>query len=526
MGRTRKLWIEALLVGAAALAAAAPVVAQGDAPPSVESPPAPRPGGAISGSAGASPAAIARLIDPVVRGRGGAVGVAVYAVEREIPLYLHDADVPLVPASNMKLYTTAAVLDRLGPDFQYTTSLYADGSILPNGTLQGDLILVGRGDPTISGRFYGDSTTYVYDRFASRLRELGVRRITGGLVGDASYFDDARVAAGWESSNLLWWYGARASALSFNDNVVTIEVRPGGYVGAPPGITFHPYTDRLVVANSAVTGGRRGGRSIGIRRRPDLGGYEIRGRIPIRSGPLRYVVAVEDPPLFALSVFRQRLARAGITVDGELRVHHEWEARPSRTSRLVASQSSPRMIEILRVINKHSQNFFAEQVLKTLGAIFEDEGSFDEGSDVVRDFLESLNVSAWGLRIEDGSGLSRYDSVTARTTAELLVAMADHERFGDYYESLLIAGEDGDPRRLDAPAARGNVHSKTGTLRGVSALSGYVTTRDGELLAFSVISNNLPRGKGGAIALEDAVAERLAAYTIWDTPRLETSTGQ
>ncbi|MBA3583901.1 MAG: D-alanyl-D-alanine carboxypeptidase/D-alanyl-D-alanine-endopeptidase [Gemmatimonadetes bacterium] len=492
-------------------AAAGPLGAQGSAPAS---------------RTGANPVAVSRLIDPIVRGRGGTIGVAVFAVDRGIPLYLHNADVPVLPASNMKLYTTAAALGRLGPDFQYTTSLYVDGLIRPDGTLDGDLILVGRGDPTISGRFYGDSVTYVFDRFAAELRKLGLRRVRGDLIGDASYFDDARIASGWESSNLLWWYGARASALSFNDNVVTIEVRPGGWVGAPPGVSFHPRADRLVVINEAVTGGARGGRSIGIRRRPDIGGYEIRGRIPIRSGPLRYVVAVEDPALFAASAFRDRLERSGIAIEGDIEVLQGWERRMYASPRLVVSQTSPRLIEIVKVINKHSHNFFAEQVLKTLGAVFEGEGSFDEGSEVVREFLDEIDVSAWGVRIEDGSGLSRYNAVTAKMTAELLVAMADHPRFQEFYDSLLIAGEDGDPRRLNAPAARGNVHSKTGTLKGVSALSGYVTTGDGELLVFSVISNNLARGKGAAIAIEDAVAERLAGYTMWDTPALESSTGR
>jgi D-alanyl-D-alanine carboxypeptidase/D-alanyl-D-alanine-endopeptidase (penicillin-binding protein 4) len=507
--RVRLLPVVSLVV-----ATAAPLVAQGGAS-------TPRGEGV-----GASPAAISRLLDPVLRGRGGTIGVAVYAVDRRAALYLHHADVPLVPASNMKLYTTAAALGRLGADFQYTTSLYVDGPIRSDGALEGDVILVGRGDPTLSGRFYGDSVTYVFDRLAAELRMQGVRRIQGRLIGDASYFDDARVAPGWESTNLLWWYGARVSALSFNENIVTIEVRPGGWVGAPPSVSFNPHADRLVLVNGAVTGGRRGGRSIGIRRRPDLGGYEVRGRIPITSGPLRYVVAVEDPAIFALSVFRERLERVGIEVTGAEEIVHAWEPRPGRSPRLVASHTSPRLIEIVRVINKHSHNFIAEQVFKTLGAVFEGEGSFDEGSEVVRDFLDELDVSAWGVRIQDGSGLSRYDNVTARQTAELLVAMASHAQFEEYYDSLLIAGDDGDPRRLNAPAARGNVHSKTGTLRGASALSGYVTTGDGELLAFSVISNGLPRGKGAAIAIEDAVAERLAAYSVWQRSLLESSTGR
>jgi D-alanyl-D-alanine carboxypeptidase/D-alanyl-D-alanine-endopeptidase (penicillin-binding protein 4) len=469
----------------------------------------------------ASPEAIGRLIDPVVgRARGGEVGVAVFSVDRQIPLYLNDAEDPLLPASNMKLYTTATALDRLGPDFQYTTSLYADGALLANGTLAGDLIVVGRGDPAISGRFYGDSATYVFDRMAQLLREKGVRRVTGRLIGDTSYFDDRLVGPGWESGNLLWWYGARASALAFNDNVVTVEILPGSYAGAPAEVRFQPHTDDLAVENRVVTAGRRGGRSVGIRRRPDLGGYEIWGRVALGGSPVRHVVAVDDPPAFALSVLRDRLERAGIDVVGGEQVVWRRDGLAPRQWTLLVSHTSPRMIELVRVVNKSSQNFFAEQVLKTLGAVFEGEGSFVGGAEVVRATLRGLGVPVRSLVVSDGSGLSRWNVVTARMTAELLVAMRYHPYFDEYYTSLLIAGSDGDPRRLNAPEAVGNIHSKTGTLRGVSALSGYVTTRDGELLAFSVISNGL--GKGSAIAVEDAVAERLARYSSWSTPLLES----
>lgn len=507
---TRSRWILGCAVGA--LAWTSPLMGQGSAP--------------VEPAYRATPGAISRLIDPIVRGRGSDLGVAVYSVEQQAPLYLHNADWALVPASNMKLYTTAAALDRLGPDFQYTTSVVADGALLADGTLVGDLVLMGRGDPTISGRFYGDSATYVFDRLAAELRDQGVRRVSGRLIGDASYFDDVRIAPGWETSNLLWWYGARPSALSFNDNVVTIEVRPGGWVGAPASISFVPYTEGIAVENRVVTTQRRGGRSIGIRRSPGTGGYEITGRISSQSGPLRYVVAVEDPAVYALSVFRDRLLRAGIEVEDKGSVMHGWNRRPLRAPKLLASHTSPRMIEIVRVINKQSQNLFAEQVLKTLGAVFEDGGAFDEGAEVVRDVLEDLDLPLHGLRIFDGSGLSRRNTVTAQLTAELLVAMHGHPRFEPYYESLLLAGRDGDTRRLDTPAARGNVRTKTGTLRAVSALSGYVTTGDGELLAFSVISNGLPRGKWGAVAIEDAIVERLADYSVWHPPLLQESTGR
>lgn len=473
----------------------------------------------------ASPGEIAGLLDPVVRPRGGRVGVAVYSVDRRAPLYLHNADAALVPASNMKLYTTAAALARLGPDYRYTTSLYADGPIHPDGTLEGNLILVGRGDPTLSGRFYGDSATYVFDAFARKLIERGIRRVTGDLVGDASYFEREPVAAGWADGNLLWWYGARVSALSFNDNIVIIEIRPGSRVGSTAVASFVPRADGMVVVNRVQTVGSRGGRSVGIKRRPDVGGYEIWGRIPVTSRPLHYVVAVEDPPSYAMAVFQDRLERAGIRVEGGRRVVHSRGTLPLRPWQLLGSHTGPRLIEIVRVINKRSQNFFAEQVLKTLGRMFEGEGSFADGRKVVGAVLGELGVPTDDLWVADGSGLSRHDRTTARTTAEMLVAMRDHRWFEEYYDSLLEAGVDGDPRRLDDPAAVHNVRTKTGTLRGVSALSGYVTTRDGELLAFSVITNGMPGGKGASIVVEDAVAERLARYSSWHPPLLERDTG-
>ena len=493
-------------------------------PAAGQTPPVDRPEAGFD--APASPAAIAALLDPFLRGKRGSIGIAVYSVDRSAPLYLRAADQSLLPASNMKLYTTAAALDRLGPDFQYTTSLYADGPVLPGGILDGNLILVGRGDPALSGRFFGDSATYVFDRFAQELRRAGVRRITGRLIGDASYFDDQFVAPGWEPGNLLWWYGARSNALSFNDNVVTMEIRPGDVVGDPVRVSFYPHADGLRVANRAATSSRRGGRSIGIARRPDLNGYEIWGRVPLSGAPVRYVVAVEDPAAFTLSVMRDRLERMGISVTGQDQVVYDRDLLPNRSRRLVASHVSPRLVDLVRVVNKRSQNFFADQILKTLGAVADGEGSFNEGADVVRELLRGLGVSSHSVVVRDGSGLSRSNIVTARATAELLVGMRSHPLFDDYYDSLLIAGLDGDPRRLRSAAARGNVHTKTGTLRGVSALSGYATTRDGELVAFSVITNGMPGGKAASIALEDAVAQALAGFSGRYSPLLEREVGR
>jgi PBP4 family serine-type D-alanyl-D-alanine carboxypeptidase len=223
---------------------------------------------------------------------------------------------------------------------------------------------------------------------------------------------------------------------------------------------------------------------------------------------------------------RARLERLGIAVSGIDQVVYDRDLLPERSRRLVASHVSPRLVELVRVVNKRSQNFFAEQILKTLGAVVEGEGSFDDGGDVVEDLLSGFGISARAVRVVDGSGLSRHNVVTPRSTTELLVAMRSHPWFDDFYDSLLVAGQDGDPRRMRSPSAIGNVHTKTGTLRGVSALSGYATTRDGELLAFSVITNGMPGGKGASIAIEDAVAEALAGYSSRWSPLLEREVGR
>jgi PBP4 family serine-type D-alanyl-D-alanine carboxypeptidase len=234
------------------------------------------------------------------------------------------------------------------------------------------------------------------------------------------------------------------------------------------------------------------------------------------------MVSVEDPALYTTSVFADRVKRAGIEVEGGERVVHRWQRGGAKSATLLVSHTSPRMSDIIKIVNKRSQNFFAEQVLKTLGAVFKADGSFASGAEVVYDVLDELGLETDGLTIEDGSGLSRLNRLTAKRTAELLVAMRSHPLFDEFYDSLAIAGEDGDPRRLDSAAARGNVHSKTGTLRGVSALSGYVTTSDGELLAFSILINNLPRGKWAAISIEDAIVERLAEFSRWHPPLCAT----
>jgi PBP4 family serine-type D-alanyl-D-alanine carboxypeptidase len=223
---------------------------------------------------------------------------------------------------------------------------------------------------------------------------------------------------------------------------------------------------------------------------------------------------------------RARLERLGIAVSGSDQVVYDRDLLPERDRRLIASHVSPRLVDLVRIVNKRSQNFFAEQILKTLGAVVEGEGSFDDGGDVVEDLLRGFGISTRSVHVVDGSGLSRNNVVTPRATTELLVAMRSHPRFDDYYDSLLIAGQDGDPRRLRSPSAIGNIHTKTGTLRGVSALSGYATTLDGELLAFSVITNGMAGGKGASIAIEDAVAEALAGYSSRWSPLLEREVGR
>lgn len=502
------------LVAAAIVAAAAGSSFRRGAPPALPCLPGTE---ARASSPRADLPALHADLERIVRQAGGPAersGVLVASLDRGDTLFSLNADVPLAPASTMKLYSTGAALCYLGPGFRFSTALYADGPIA-NGTLRGDLVLYGTGDPTLSGRML-ESATAPFGAFADSLLALDVRRITGNVVGDGSYLDQQWLAEGWEASDLMEWYGVPVSALNFAENMVTLRVRPGG-AGEPARITSTPRTKGLSVVNRVRTVSS-GGTS--VRFEHGTTGIVVTGQIRRGDAAIARALPVVDPANYAAAALAAYLETRGIEVEGEVRgVGRNSDSkiggdgsRASSRPRLLAVHRSPPLVQIAAVTNHVSHNLFADALLKRVGREVGGEASFAAGSRAIARLLDGESAAlSPAPRIMDGSGLSRSNRVTARATVQLLGYMARGTAWDAYYASLPTAGEPGGLPRMRGTPAAGNLRAKTGTLESVSALSGYVRSADGERLVFSVIFNGVPSATR-AKEVEDQIGARLARF--------------
>jgi D-alanyl-D-alanine carboxypeptidase/D-alanyl-D-alanine-endopeptidase (penicillin-binding protein 4) len=425
-----------------------------------------------------------------------------------------------LPASNMKLVTTAAALGVLGPDFRVRTSVYVPPPDA-NGVVTGDLTLVGRGDPTISDRYNTDkkdTRLTPLEQLADRVAAAGIREITGDVVGDESYFRAAPLGDGWGWDDLQWYYGAEVSALSVADNHVTLTVaptRPGEKVA----VTCTPATDYITLRNEAVTAASKETDTFGLHRGLADNVIELYGALPPNGGR-ELGVAVHDPARFAAHLFRDMLVRRGIVVRGGIRRAdanlRQRQPLALETLREVAFIESPPLALWVRTTNKISSNLYAELLLRHLGKArgAPDKDADVAGCEVVADFLARAGVAVAELKIRDGSGLSRLDNLTPGALTTLLRFMRNHPTWDVFYDSLPIAGVDGTLRsRMKGTRAADNLRAKTGTLDDVSALAGYVTAADGRVLVFSFVANHLNTARTAGVAAGDDLGKAMAEYT-------------
>lgn len=461
-------------------------------------------------------------------------GVLVVSLDRGDTLFAHNPDLPLAPASNMKLYSTAAALYYLGPNFRYSTYALADGPIR-DGVLMGDLVLYGTGDPSISSRML-DGALAPLRALADSLLAHGITAIQGDIVGDGSYFDDAYFGEGWREGYRLAAYSAPVGALSLAENIVSIRVTPGA-AGEPALIRTNPETAGLLVQNRVRT--VSSGRS-SVRFAYDPQGLVLEGQIARGHPGVARTVTVVDPANFAAAAFRNVLVEAGIRVDGTVRTIHSRDQSPigrvaraqasdgdasSAAPRVLGTHLSPTLAEVTSVTNHISQNLYAEAMFKTVGRVAIGDGTFAAGARAVRFFLECEKpLDFTGVRIVDGSGLSPLNRVTARTTVHLLDLMTRMDVWEAFYASLPEAaspngGDHSLRSRMRGTPAAGNLRAKTGTINSVSSLSGYVRAANGELLAFSIIGNEVP-STWRAKRLEDEIGARLASFSRPDPPSL------
>lgn len=435
------------------------------------------------------------------------VGIKVTSLETGRVLFEENASKLLRPASNMKLYTVAAALDRLSPDFRFATSVYATARPDAAGILHGDLTIYGRGDPSIAARFSGGDYFLRINELASQIAAAGVKRVEGDLVGDETYFTGPQYGSGWAWEDLQWWYGAAISALTVNDNALDLSVKPGPAVGAPATITTGPPDPLLTIVNRVVTGARGSKRELTLHRALNADLLEIHGSVPLDDRAYAAEVAISHPGLLFVYLLRSSLAERGIVFTGKSRIVTApayaggmTTIRPTGLIEIVSVRSPPLSLIAAQTL-KPSQNLYTELILRTLGNVVPAAAtasnsvrtSEEAGLEIVKAFLKEAGVNTSGLALTDGSGLSRNDMVTAEASVQLLSYMARHRYAGAFREALPIAGIDGTLRnRMKGTTAENNVRAKTGSLSSASSLAGYLTTAGGENLAFSIMVNNYP----------------------------------
>jgi D-alanyl-D-alanine carboxypeptidase/D-alanyl-D-alanine-endopeptidase (penicillin-binding protein 4) len=453
------------------------------------------------------------------------LAVKVASLDTGRVLFEQDARKWMQPASNMKLFTVAAALDRLTPDYRFVTSVYAPTRPDASGTLRGDLVVYGRGDPSFAVRFNpeGDADYFrAIDELAASVQAAGVRRVEGDIVGDESYFKGGNVPTGWEWDDLQWYYGAEVSALTVNDNSVDLSIKPGASVGSPARITVGPSLSLVTVVDRTTTSGRGTGRELSVTRPLGQNVIEVSGRLPIDDRGYTASLAVSRPALMFTSMLRSALERRGVVFKGQTRTvdaRGRADGQPLQVSSLVeiAARKSPPLSVIAAQVLKPSQNLYAELLLRTLGKMNATAdpklSSEDAGVQAVRNFLTQAGIDPSGLVMLDGSGLSRADLITADTTLQLLTYMNRHRFGAAFRDALPVAGVDGTLRtRMRGTPAQGNLRAKTGTLGTATSLSGYVLSAAGERLVFSLMINNPPRDANPRAEFTDAVAVLLASF--------------
>jgi D-alanyl-D-alanine carboxypeptidase/D-alanyl-D-alanine-endopeptidase (penicillin-binding protein 4) len=448
-------------------------------------------------------------------------GLLAVSLDTGDTLVARNVDAPLAPASNMKLLVTAAALHHLGPDFRWETLLVSDAPVVA-GVLEGDLTLYGTGDPGLARRLHGDDDAPL-DSLAARLRAAGVQRIRGRVLGDGSFFQGPSRLPDWDRRDLNDWFTAASPALSYAENVVRFRVEAPPR-GARPRVHLHPAHGGVDLRNEARVASGRARAPLWLVREDPEAPVRVTGELSRSARDVYRTMTVQDPLRTAAHAMTAALRRAGIAVDGapatvaeaehsvlsRSRVHVSGPGTPGGV-RTLARFRSPPLLETLRVVNRRSHNLYADMVLKTLGRVVAGDGSFHGGGEVVEAFATAeLGVPRGSLRVLDGSGLAAGNRVTAGSLVELL-AWAHRSRHGpDFSSTLPEAGSRELNRRMARTAAAGNLRAKTGTIQGVSALSGIVTTGDGEAVAFSIVGNGLRSPYAAKRRVEDALGVALA----------------
>ncbi len=458
---------------------------------------------------------------------GALWGIHIVNLHSGTVLYSKNADHNFVPASNVKLLTSAAALEQLSPDYRYRTTVYADGPV-ENGTLKGNLIVRGSGDPTIGGYRQRKDPTEVFRRWADSLRAQGITHVAGNIVGDDRRFDDTPLGQGWSWSDITYAYAAEIGGLVFNENTVDLRVR-GRRTGEPARVTWEPFeTDYVEVVNRSHT--------VPFRKEEDEEYQRLMGTNTIHvqtrvhpNGLEKESITISKPTLYFTHVLRQVLLREGISVGGRPVDLDETGLAPAYdapTVQRVASYTSSPLSQVIRTLNHESRNLYAEQLLRTLAVEVPPDtdedlepGSSPLGIKAVRKTLDRAEIDTSRVQLVDGSGLSRQNLVRPRSLVRLLQYMwlhTDARVSSAFFDSLPKGGEEGtlEYRFQGSTPAHANVRAKTGTLSNTSSLSGYVTSEEDTPIGFSIFCNHHLAEGDQARSAQDFIINALARLPL------------
>ena len=439
-------------------------------------------------------------------------GVFVASLKDGRVLVAQDAQKTFNPASTEKLLTTAVAMDKMGANYRWKTSVLANNQIGADGTLNGDLVLYGRGAPDFDEKSIATLT--------AQLRQRGLRRVAGNIIGDASFFHADNLGDGWVWNEAQWYYGAEPSALSYSDNTVLVEIAANGN-GDEVTVKTTPPADFVRIGNTAKSSGKGTDSTVGIHRDLDSNDIEVWGDVP-RRHPFGARITMHAPQLWAADALRKSLQATGVQINGQAR-GDDWRTTTIEAAKLteIAAVQSETLTEIVRRTNKRSVNLNAELMLRALGAnarnTIENKQTIMLGDDLlgaltIKNWLAEKGVATGETEIHDGSGLSRLDFISPETMGRLLIHATKMRDFTAFKDSLPIAGTDGTlSGRL--PKFKNRIFAKTGTVTYVNALAGYAQISNDETLAFVIFCNN-EVSKENSVGTIDKVAGLIAEGNI------------
>jgi D-alanyl-D-alanine carboxypeptidase/D-alanyl-D-alanine-endopeptidase (penicillin-binding protein 4) len=493
-----------------------------------------RPPVAEKNAATASPNELTRRIDTAIDQSELAYarwGICVISLSDGSVVYQRNADRLFTPASNMKIYTTGVALDLLGAEYRWKTSVYANNQPDASGSIEGDLILYGRGAPDLMARSKDDSKGSLA-KLADDLYARGVRHVTGNVIGDESYFRGDPLGDGWQWTDLQWYFGAEASALTVNGNEVDVNFVPSTKAGESSVVRVSDPEGYVTVQNRMAVAKQGVRPTIGVHRGLSDNNIEVWGEFAPGSKGFGARLSVHNPALWAAKLFLGALKTRGITVEGQTitrssRVPPSQRFNPPQSIELASVTSQP-LSEIVKRTNKESVNLYAELILRTLGrergelaalpeAVGKERGDDETGLAVIRVWLGRAGIATSSIALHDGSGLSRLDLVTPESSARLLLSLSRTSSASAFRESLPISGRDGTlGGRLKTLIDK--VSAKTGSLTYDNSLSGYLTTAKGEFWAFSIMCND-QTSHADSTRLIDQIVELLAGLTEIETKK-------